>query len=712
MIIDKDIKKYIVFSEDSLLHALEKISNNKMRIVFAVNEVGLLEGVLTDGDFRRWLTRQQDFNLNRTVIEVANRDFLSFPEQTPVQTIESNFSERIEHIPLVDDYFRLVGVASRRNPEISIEGRVISQESPCFIIAEIGNNHNGDFERASRLVDAAVDAGADCAKFQLRDLSSLYRSYGEKSSAEDLGTEYTLDLLDKFQLPEKDLFALFDYCREQGIIPMCTPYDPASLDKLEGYGLSAYKVASADLTNDDLLQAMASTGKPLICSTGMSREREIIHAVDLLRSYGAKYVLLHCNATYPAPFKDVQLNFLQHLQEIGHSFVGYSGHERGTSVPVAAVALGAKVVEKHLTLDKSMEGRDHQVSLLPGEFKTMVQSIREVDLSLGGPEDGRIITQGELINRESLAKSLVARQELKQGTLISSEMIDIKSPGMGLPPYRKTELIGKKAKRDIALGDFFYPSDVDDETAKPRQYRFNRPWGIPVRFHDLTRMIHLSNMDFVEFHLSYKDLEVKLEDIFQGQLDVGFTVHSPELFAGDHILDLCSLDQNYWKQSLQEMQRVIDLAKRLQDFLPITTNPLIITNAGGFSLNTHLPPSTRTPLYERLVEALDLLNTDGVEIIPQTMPPFPWHFGGQRYHNLFVDPEEIASFCEKNHTRVCLDVSHSKLACNHAKWSFSDFIRLVGPYTAHLHLADASGVDGEGCRSMKVRSISRSWPRT
>ncbi|MCF8105886.1 MAG: N-acetylneuraminate synthase family protein, partial [Desulfohalobiaceae bacterium] len=696
MIIDKDIKKYIVFSEDSLLHALEKISNNKMRIVFAVNEVGLLEGIMTDGDFRRWLTKQQDFNLNRPVIEVANRDFLSFPEQTPLTTIEPNFSEKIEHIPLVDDYFRLVGVATRRTPEISIQGRIIDQESPCFIIAEIGNNHNGDAGLAGRLVEAAVDAGADCAKFQLRDLNSLYRTSGAKNRSEDLGTEYTLDLLDKFQLPEKELFTLFDYCHELQIIPMCTPYDLFSLERLENYGLPAYKVASADLTNDHLLQALAATGKPLICSTGMSREREIVHAVDLLHSYGAKYVLLHCNATYPAPFKDVQLGYLSHLREIGRSLVGYSGHERGISVPISAVALGAKVVEKHLTLDKTMEGRDHQASLLPEEFRYMVQGIREVELSLGGPEDGRIISQGELINRESLAKSLVAGRKVPKGTIIGSEVIEVKSPGMGLPPYRRKELIGKKAKRDIPCGDFFYPSDVEDETAIPRNYDFPRSWGIPVRFHDLGRMAGLSNMDFVEFHLSYKDLEVDLKDIFEGRLDLGFTVHSPELFAGDHILDLCSLDPSYWEQSLQEMQRVIDLGKRLQDYLPGTTRPLIITNVGGFSLHAHLPAHKRGPLYERLEEALDQLNTDGVEIIPQTMPPFPWHFGGQRYHNLFVDPNEIASFCEKNQMRICLDVSHSKLACNHFKISFTEFIRLVGPYTAHLHLADASGVDGEG----------------
>lgn len=696
MIIDKDIKKYIVFSEDSILHALEKISNNKMRIVFAVNEVGLLEGVMTDGDFRRWLTQKQDFNLNRPVIDVANRSFLSFTEQTPVHTIESKFSEKIEHIPLVDEYFRLVGVATQRTPEIVIEDRIINLAAPCFVIAEIGNNHNGDFKQAKRLVDAAVASGADCVKFQLRDLNTLYQRSRSVNAAEDLGTEYTLDLLAKFQLPDVELFALFDYCHHKGIIPMCTPYDQASLDKLEQHGLAAYKVSSADLTNDDLLQALALTHKPLICSTGMSREKEIRHAVEVLRTFGTQYVLLHCNSTYPTPFKDIHLHYIAHLQEIGQCHVGYSGHERGIFVPIAAVALGAKVVEKHLTLDKHMEGRDHQVSLLPEEFENMVQGIREVELSMGQIDEGRRLSQGELINRETLAKSLVAKLEIEQGRAIHQDMIEVKSPGIGLPPYRKSELIGRPAKRHFLPGDFFYPSDVDEDSFKPREFFFSRPWGLPVRFHDFQDMAASSNMDFVEFHLSYKDLEVPLGDSFYEPQAIGFTVHCPELFAQDHILDLCSNDQTYRERSLQELQRVIDLTRALQAYFPKTIKPLIITNVGGFTLNGHLPAKERSPLYARLQQSLKRLKTDGVEVIPQTMPPFPWHFGGQRYHNLFVHPEEIVSFCAETGLRVCMDISHSKLACTHFSWSFSEFLRAVGPYTAHLHIADASGVDGEG----------------
>ncbi|MEI2420999.1 N-acetylneuraminate synthase family protein, partial [Arthrospira platensis SPKY2] len=182
---------------------------------------------------------------------------------------------------------------------------------------------------------------------------------------EDLGAQYTLDLLSRFQLTPEEMLQAFDYCRESGILPLCTPWDIKTVKLLENYRMPAYKVASADLTNHDLLKALVDTGKPLICSTGMSTESEIKESVALLQKMGAMYVLLHCNSTYPAPFKDINLNYLDKLAKIGNCPVGYSGHERGYHVAIAAVAKGAKVIEKHFTLDKTMEGNDHKVSLLP-----------------------------------------------------------------------------------------------------------------------------------------------------------------------------------------------------------------------------------------------------------------------------------------------------------------------------------------------------------
>jgi sialic acid synthase SpsE/sugar phosphate isomerase/epimerase len=696
MIIQRNLTGFVVFSGDSVLDALKKITANKSRIVFAVSDNGVLEGVLTDGDFRRWLSSQEDIDLDQPVSIAMNREFLVGSVDEDPAITESRFRESVDHVPLVDASQRIVAIAARTERGIAIEGRVIDGDAPAFLIAEIGNNHNGSLELAKKLIDHAAEAGADCAKFQMRSMDALYREGGHAADgSDDLGAQYTLDLLARFQLKDEELFAAFDHCREKGLVPLCTPWDETSLAKLETYGMQAYKVASADLTNHPFLEALAATGKPLIVSTGMSTEAEIRQSVALLRKHAARFVLLHCNSTYPAPFKDINLAYLKRLAELGGCLVGYSGHERDVYVAIAAVANGAKVVEKHFTLDRNMEGNDHRVSLLPGEFARMVQGIRQVEAALGSGAE-RKITQGEMMNRETLAKSVVAKERIEAGQAITAPMLDVKSPGNGLQPNRLHELVGRKARRRMEPGALFFPSDLEDVAATPRHYRFERPWGIPVRYHDFRRLRHVTNLSLIEFHLSYKDMELDPQQFLDEPADLHLVVHSPELFAGDHVLDLCSADASYREHSIAELQRVIDVTRRIAPFFKLSPRPCIVTNVGGFTADAHLPPSAVGELYERLAESLARLDMSGVEIIPQTMPPFPWHFGGQRYHNLFVSGEEIAAFCAKHGMRVCLDVSHSKLACNHQRWSFHEFLTAVGPYTAHLHMADASGVDGEG----------------
>lgn len=697
MIIERNIARYVVFTDDELSHALQKISSNKSGIVFVLAQNGVLEGIMTDGDLRRWLLQTSKLDLTRPVADAFNSNFVFAYDDAPPVQIEQLFSTRIEYVPLLDKQGRLVGVASRKPQHIQIADFVIAEDSNVFVIAEIGNNHNGDVALAKRLVDEAIAAGADCAKFQLRHMDSMYRQSSASSQGEDLGAEYTLDLLNRFQLSTEHMFDVFDYCKGRGIIPLCTPWDANSLDALERYGMPAYKVASADLTNHDFLEKLAKTGKPLLCSTGMSTEAEITEAIALLKRFGTQFVLLHCNSTYPAPFKDVNLRYINRLKELSlNGFVGYSGHERGIAVAVSAVSLGAKIIEKHFTLDRNMEGNDHRVSLLPNEFKLMVQSIREIEQALGS-SDTRKVTQGEMMNREVLAKSLVSLRDIKAGDIITATDIDTKSPGKGLAPYKKNQLIGRIAQRDITVGDFFYPSDLADSQIQARPYNFTRPFGIPVRYHDFATMLDKSNLDLVEFHFSYKDLELNpAEFLAASGYALDFVVHSPELFAGDHIMDLCADEPEYRQRSITELQRVIDITRQLKPYFHHAVKPLIIINAGGYTLDGFMPKHLRPAKYKLIAEALQQLDTDGVEIIPQTMPPYPWHFGGQRFHNLFMDAADIVQFCQQYQMRICLDISHSKLACNLSKTSFSQFIELVAPYTAHLHIVDAENVDGEG----------------
>lgn len=696
MVIEHKITDFNINQQENIKNALAKIEKNKYRSILVTDDGGVLVGVLTDGDIRRWFIAQTNVDFFTPVSNIMNRKFIFSYINASTARIQQIFSSEIAFVPLIDDGGKLVAVAFPKMTCLKIGDREIESGSPTFIIAEIGNNHNGNKDLAKKLIDLAVESGADCVKFQMRDLDMLYNNQGKtKDIKEDLGSQYTLDLLNRFNLPTEVMFELFDYCKQVGVLPLCTPWDLNSLAKLEKYGMPAYKVASADLTNDELLLALIKTGKPLMCSSGMTLETEIRHAVDLLQNNGAQFALLHCNSTYPAPFKDVNLNYLKSLKEISNGIVGYSGHERGWSVAIAAVALGAKIIEKHFTVDRAMEGNDHRVSLLPDEFKAMVTAIREVELSLGTGQKIEL-SQGEVINREILGKSLVPNCDIKKGDVILKEMLSAKSPGKGIPPYRWPEIVGKTARRDLKNGEVVYFADVDGGGEEYLQgFKFSRPWGLPVRYHDFRDTIADVKPDFVEFHFSYSDLDEDPARHFNENLSIDFVVHAPELFPNDHLLDLASLNENYRAQSVKYLQKVVDLTRKLKQYFK-TEKPRIIVHVGGATISEPVTQATKDKMYELLIDSLSQINSDGVELVPETMPPLPWHFGGQRYHNLFINADEIIKFCNKTGYRICLDVAHSKLACNYYSYPFDEFVEKLLPHITHLHISDASGVDGEG----------------
>ena len=577
---------------------------------------------------------------------------------------------------------------------IEIGGKLIQNNvDKVFIIAEIGMNHNGVYENALKLIDQAADMGVDCVKFQMRNLKSLYVDAVGKGPEGDLSTQYTLDLLRKFELTNDQYAQLAQYTAKKGLIFMCTPWDRHSVDVLESMRVPAYKIASADLTNVDLLEYVAATGKAMIISTGMSTEAEIRDVVQFLALKEAKFAILHCNSTYPAPFKDINLRYMQNLLEYGVP-IGYSGHERGTAVSIAAVAAGARIIERHFTLDRNMEGPDHAASLEFEDFKSLVMGIREVELALGVATP-REMTQGEMINRENLGKSIYLKVPVAKGIPFQSDFFEIKSPGKGLSPLKIASIVGKMASRDFIAGECLYPSDFEGRVkAKPR-YKFNLKWGMPVRFHDLDPLLAQTTPDFVEFHLSYKDLDADFSGL-PVYPHLGFIMHVPELFENDHLLDLCTPNEEYRKLSVANLQRVINITRQLKAFFPTAKRPGVVIHCGGFTRDTPIPLSARPAYYENLKKSFLELDTDGIELLPENMAPFPWHFGGQRHQNIFIDADEIAQFSEQTSLKICQDISHSFLACTHFGWDHLEYTRKLAPYTAHYHISDGRGVDGEG----------------
>ena len=281
-------------------------------------------------------------------------------------------------------------------PFIKIGDRLVGEGQPTYIIAEIGVNHNGLLDLALKLIDVAVDCGADAVKFQKRSLDKLYgKKYLENVNAGEKTLRYLLPILQQVELLHEDYFDIVEHCHKCGITFLCSAFDIESVDFLETLKTPAYKVASADLTNLPLLDHLISKGKPLIISTGMSHMHEVEITVNFLKERNAEFALLHCNSTYPAAFEDINLLFMNQLHHF-NVVVGYSGHERGIAISTVASALGASIIERHITLDRTMDGPDHAASLEPHGFKKMVRDIRQVTQALGTGEE-KFISRGEIL---------------------------------------------------------------------------------------------------------------------------------------------------------------------------------------------------------------------------------------------------------------------------------------------------------------------------
>ena len=319
-----------------------------------------------------------------------------------------------------------------------------------YIIAEAGVNHNGSFELACKLVDAAKASGVDCIKFQTFKSKNLVSRNAQKADYQKTttGDGSQVDMLKKLELSYDEFVALKEYCDKVGITFLSTPFDFESIDFLNSIDMPFWKIPSGEVTNLPYLLALAKTEKPVVMSTGMCEMDEIEAAIKVLRENGATDIkLLHCNTEYPTPFEDVNLRAMQTIRDAFGLEVGYSDHTKGIEVSVAAVALGATVIEKHFTLDRNMEGPDHKASLEPDELAAMVSSIRHIEQALGNGE--KTPSPSEKKNLVIARKSIVAKKTIKAGEELTEENITVKRPGNGISPMRWFDVIGTMAVRDF-----------------------------------------------------------------------------------------------------------------------------------------------------------------------------------------------------------------------------------------------------------------------
>ena len=343
---------------------------------------------------------------------------------------------------------------------IKIEGVDIGKEYPCYIIAEIGVNHNGKLSLAKKLIDASIESGVNAVKFQKRDLKSLYRKESlENPNSESQGFEILLAELQEVELTKNDYMEIIDYCKKKKITFLCTPWDMPSVDFLEELDTVAYKISSGDMTNFPLIKYVSKTRKPMIISTGMSKIEEIEKMVSFVKEQNIPFVILHANSTYPSPIESLDLNLIPEFRKKFDLLVGFSGHEIGIIGSITAANMGAVIIERHITLDKTMKGLDHSSSLEPNEFKEMVSLIRLSEKAKGKPI--KKMTRAEVLQREVVSKSIVCILDICKDEIFSDKNIEAKGPEKGLSAQYFFDIIGKKSPRDIKCGEYVLEEDMN-----------------------------------------------------------------------------------------------------------------------------------------------------------------------------------------------------------------------------------------------------------
>lgn len=568
---------------------------------------------------------------------------------------------------------------------IKIGTSLIGPDQPTYIIAEIGINHNGDVGLAKQLVDAAAEAKVNAVKFQKRHLSSLYgEDVLNDTQKHEQHFQYMVPILKAVELDQADMLELKHYSEARGLEFLCTPFDIPSADFLQETGVRAYKIASADLTNLELIEHVAGFRKPMLLSTGMSYWEEIEAAQKYLKSKNVPFALLHCRSAYPVWPREVNLKMIGRLGRFGVP-VGYSGHDIGITIPLIAASMGAAIIEKHITLDKKMEGPDHKISLEPYELNRLVRDIRVADKAMG--KETRFLLRGEIINRELFGKSLVACRNIQKGDRIQKDMVKVQGPGKGLAPYRMQELVGRTVQREIRAGDFFLEEDIGNADWLEPSNTFRSRWGLICRFGDFEKMLAYGPK-VIEFHLAEKDFEVDFKP--DGPYTQELIVHAPE-YIGNRLMDICSGNEEVRAASVALVDRTIQLTRELSPYFQGI--PKVVIHPGAMSLNTKLSKAT---LHDALIRSLAEIDHEGVELLLENLPPYPWYFGGQWKGNYFLDADEIKSFCNETGIRICFDISHAALYCNAKDKDLGVFIKTILPFVSHIHFADAYGLDGEG----------------
>ncbi len=584
-----------------------------------------------------------------------------------------------------------------------IDKTFVSRNSKPYLISEIGLNHNGNFNEAINLIDDSHSANCNAVKFQIRS-KSFFKAKVEKM---EIGQQYVYEYVKNTYLTFEEYSKLFKYAEKLNLDVLVSCWDIDSLYFAKEVGIKTIKIASADLTNRLMIEKIVNLFENIIMSTGMSTQEEIEKSISYILEKSKNLCILHCSSTYPAPINTLNLNFISRLRlTYPDLLVGYSGHELEYHVCLVAQALGANVFEKHITRNKLFRGNDHKVSLLKEEMLNLKNMLLDGYQCLGSSEN-RLIQAGEKMNRVSLAKSLSLREDKKRGHLIKLNDLTFIPGGKGIAPDKYELILDKKLIRDKLSGDILELIDFKEfynqESLNLSPIK-NCDLGIPVRYHDAKILHKEIETSFLEFHLSYKDIDTSLNEIKEIFQNLNFaadhTFHAPDFYSNDLIFDPFNENLEIRKQSDIEFRRFLDHISIVRNFYLKKSNKKtkVITSFSCATLFKLYSLEDKQIKYKKLKEYIQDINACYPEltILPQTLPVNAWYLGGRRYVNIFADPREIYEYCKQSNLKICLDTAHTIMACNFYNLNSEEWLIKLLKFADHVHLVDAMGDMDEG----------------
>jgi sialic acid synthase SpsE/sugar phosphate isomerase/epimerase len=550
------------------------------------------------------------------------------------------------------------------------------------IISEIGINHDGDYEKAKKLILLTYQSGAHAVKFQYRNIGNVYAEYIREIGDEILSKEINRNFLSPNQL-----LNLSDYAKKLGLEVGISFFDTKDIqDFSEGINsFDFFKIPSIELTNKELINTLLTFNKHLYISLGAHDEKEVDNILKIMPKTG--WTPMHCISNYPTSIENSRLGYITYLQNKWGIDVGYSSHDDDYEVCLLAMYIGVSVIERHITLSRESDGLDHSSSSTLDHFKKIVRFSESMP-SIKAGNSPRIPNQGELLNRQNLGRSFYAIGDFKKGHILRKSDLIYRSPATGLSNNEIQNYIGKQLLTSLNKGDVVSKSlFIENKKIKSDVLNIAKEinLSIPVRLHDYQQIEKMIPINAFEFHLSFDEAMSEIDTTLFGKNN-NYSIHLPDYINSTKLMDPFSNDKDQRELSLNIIENTVDFAERLQD---LTGDKVLIV--GSFSI-IHEDKNnfyrSHSGLFKKYLKR-------SVEIVPQWLPPIAWYFGGSVTLNVMNNIDDI-EYIKKYDMNICMDICHLLLGQNYFKFSANSILDELKSKIKHLHIADAAGIDGEG----------------